>query len=118
MKNVSLSAYVARMEKRGRQNPQCSLLSEAASFESVKRMIEEGRLLAAPIDYLSEFCDDLSRRWALGPMKVGRDNSTKVRLSVSEIHPDLIKRLEALSPDDDQLYRYVKARFEREVLGR
>jgi hypothetical protein len=118
MKNVSLSAYLNRMEKRRRNNPQCSLLSETGSFEAVKRMIDDGKLLAAPIDYLSQFCDDLSKRWSLGPIKVGRDNSTKVRLAVSEIHPELIRRFEALTPDDAELYRYVKGKFERDVLGR
>jgi hypothetical protein len=118
MKGVSLTEHLERQEKGRHRNPQCSILSEAGTCEAVRKSIDDGRLLAAPMDYLAEFCADLERKWGVGPMKLGHRNATSVRLEVSEIHPDIRRRYEAMTGEDEALYQYVKQKFEREVLRR
>lgn len=118
MKDVSLTAYLESLEERKLRNPQCAALTGAGTYEAARKAIDSGRLLAAPMDYLAEFCAELDRRWGIGRVNLKHENSTKFRLRVSEIHPDIIRRFAALAEDDEALYQYTKRKFEREVLGK
>ena len=117
MKDMNLYRYLEEREQKGARNPQCRLIGGAPSFEAARRALDERYLLAAPVEYLPQFCVELARRLGLAPLKLERSNVTSFRMSPAEIHPDIIAGFERLTQGDRKLYRYVKEKFEREVLG-
>jgi hypothetical protein len=117
MKDMDLYQYLEERERKGARNPQCRMIGGAPSFEAARRAIDERYTLATPVEYLDEFCAELERRLGIGPLELERSNVTRLRLTAAEIHPEIIQRLERLTQGDRKLYRYVKEKFEREVLA-
>jgi hypothetical protein len=118
MKQMDLHQFVEHREKDRLANRQCFILSGASSFRQAVRALDMHRILAAPIDYLDEFCRLLERELNVGPLSLGRENETARRPRVEEIPGDIRSRLEALTRDDRRLYLHVKGKFEQSVLGR
>jgi hypothetical protein len=119
VREMDLYQYLdEREQKAGSRNMQCRVVGGAPSFEAARRAIDERYLLAAPVEYLDEFCAELGRRLGIAPLALERSNVTSFRMSPGEIHPDIIGRFEKLTRGDRELYRYVKAKFEREVLAK
>lgn len=115
---MDLHQFVEHREKDRMANRQCVILSGAASFDAAKKAIDRHGILAAPIDYLDEFGKLIEQHLGVGPLVLKRENVTRSRLGVDEVPADIRRRLEALTEDDQKLYRYVKRKFEEEILGR
>jgi hypothetical protein len=118
IKQMDLQQFIEHREKDRLANRQCFILSGASSFYRARKAIETHGIMAAPIDYLGDFCRLLERELHIGPLSLGRENETAKRPRVDEVPAELRSRLETLTSDDKRLYRHVKKKFEQEVLGR
>jgi hypothetical protein len=119
MRDMDLYQYLDERERKaGSRNLQCRVVGGAPSFEAARRAIDERYMLAAPVEYLDQFCAHLARRLGSAPLKLERSNVTSFRMSAAEVHPGIIERFRRLTRGDRELYRYVKAKFEREVLAK
>ena len=114
---MDLYQFVEHRAKQQHSNWQCAILSGSGTFDEARKAIARHRILAAPVDYLGDFCKLLERRFGLGPLHPGRENVTGSRLGVDEVPPEIKSRLRELTAEDQRLYQYVKQKFEQEVLG-
>jgi hypothetical protein len=112
---MELSEFVAGSD-RDLTNRQCIALAGSESFQSAREAIDRYRVLAAPMDYVDDFCRMLERRLRVGPLSLKHENQTAFRLRVDEISSALRSRLEALTEEDRRLYEYVRRRFEEKSL--
>jgi hypothetical protein len=116
MLNKDLYAYLDYRESQlQNRNPQCRFVSGNASFEDAKIAVDNKYFLVAPVEHIEKFYDELSKRLKLNPVKLKRENITKFRLGVHEVHPEIVRRFETLLSDDIKLYLYVKQKFIAEV---
>jgi hypothetical protein len=114
---MDLRQFVEHRANQPHSNWQCMTLSGSGTFEAARKALDDHGIFAAPVEYLGEFCKALERRLGLGPLSLGRQNVTESRLAVDEVPADIRERLEELTAEDQKLYRYVKRKFEQEVLG-
>jgi hypothetical protein len=113
---MDLHQFIEHRSKQPHSNWQCAILSGSGSFEAGRQALDDHGILAAPVEYLGEFCKALERRLGLGPLSLGRENVTESRLGVDEVPADIRERLQELTAEDQKLYQYVKRKFEQEVL--
>lgn len=117
VQKMNLYEYADSRENQSRRNLQCWHIANKGSFEEAKKILEEKVFLSAPLEYIKPFCKTLQSRLNLPEINLAYENVTSFRFSANELHPEIIKRFEKLTEEDFLLYKYVKEKFEQEVLN-
>ena len=115
-KDMDLYQYLDHFEKSGIRNFQCWQLCEKNSFEAAKEVIDNQIFLSATNDNLKAFYKILQYKLNLPEIEVMHKNKTSFRLSVKELHPDIVNRFRNLTEEDYKLYNYVKENFRNKIV--